>query len=417
MASLTERLRQAWNVFTNQEEYNNYPGKYTYGQISSVRPDRPRLTRGNDKSIINAIYNRLAVDVSQLTFKHVRMNEENVYTEDINSGLNYCLTSSPNLDQTPSELIHDAVLKLFDDGCVALIPTDTSANPNFTNSYDIKTLRAARIKEWMPDRVKLDVYNEHTGKHEQIIAMKKNVAIIENPFYTVMNEPNSILKRLIHKLNLLDAIDEQSSAGKLDLIIQLPYVIKGEARKKQAEERRKDIEMQLAGSKYGIAYTDGTEHITQLNRSLDNNIMKQVEYLTNMLYGQLGITQKILDGTANEQELTNYEQNCLIVIATPFIEEMNRKFLSMTARSQGQATMFFKDPFKLIPISKLADLADKFTRNEIMSPNEMRQKVGLKPSKDPKADELRNRNINADKEATFANVGGEKETPAQDPNS
>lgn len=414
MASLTERLKKAWNVFSNSEE-EEYRPYNSWSQVSSVRPDRPRLTRGNERSIINAIYNRLAVDVSQLTFKHVRVNEENVYTEDIDSGLNYCLTCSPNLDQTPTELIHDLVLKMFDEGCVALVPTNTTADPRFTDSYDITSLRAGRVKEWMPDRVKIDLYNEQTGHHQEVYCFKKNVAIIENPFYTVMNEPNSVLKRLINKLNQLDAIDEQSSAGKLDMIIQLPYVIKGEARKQQAENRRKDIEMQLAGSKYGIAYTDGTEHITQLNRSLDNNIMKQVEYLTNMLYGQLGITQKILDGTANEQELVNYEQNCLVVIATPIIEELNRKFLSKTARSQGQSVLYLKDPFKLIPISKLADLADKFTRNEIMSPNEMRQKVGLKPSGDPKANELRNRNINAKNGDSFANVGGDGQQSAQEP--
>lgn len=408
MASIGERFRSAWNVFTNTDQYifdSKYSkDQYPYATVSSTRPDRVRMTRGNERSIITSVYNRIAIDISQLVIKHVRVNEEGAYLEDVHSKLNDCLTFSANLDQTGKAFFQDAVLTMFDEGVVALVPVDTTINPNITDSYDICSIRTGRIVEWRPDSVRVSVYDEKAGSKKEVIVPKRMVAIIENPFYSIMNEPNSTLQRLIKKLNLLDVIDEQSGAGKLDLIIQLPYVIKTEARKQQAENRRKDIEMQLAGSKYGIAYTDGTEHITQLNRPVENNLLKQVEYLTNMLYSQLGITQALLDGSADEQQLVNYEQNVLVPIITPFIDEMKRKFLTKTGISQGQTIMYFKDPFKLIPISKLADLADKFTRNEIMSPNEMRQKVGLKPSKDPQADELRNRNINQEKGANSAKV-------------
>lgn len=411
MASLGERFKSAWNVFTNADEYifnRNYAPRDYYSQVSSFRPDRVRLTRGNERSIVTSVYNRIAIDISQIAIKHVRLNEEGGFIEEINSGLNECLNLSANLDQTGKAFIQDAVLTLFDEGSVALVPTDTSLNPNNTDSYDILSIRVGKIVEWMPSHVKVKVYNEVKGIKQEVVVPKRSVAIIENPFYSIMNEPNSTLQRLIRKLNLLDVIDEQSGSGKLDLIIQLPYVIKTEARKQQAENRRKDIEMQLAGSKYGIAYTDGTEHITQLNRPVENNLLKQVEYLTDMLYSQVGVTQDILNGSADEQSLVNYEQNVLVPLITPFVDEMKRKFLTKTARTQGQSIMYFKDPFKLIPISKLADLADKFTRNEIMSPNEMRQKVGLKPSKDPQADELRNRNINSEKGANFAKSQSDK---------
>lgn len=389
--NLGSRLRRAWNAFTNRSPTSNYhyigPGNY-------YRPDRVRMTRGNERSIITAVYNRIALDVSNVTIQHVKLDDNGRFSEVINSGLNECLNLAANADQTGRDFIQDVVMSMMDEGCVALVPVDTIENPEVTGSYDIETIRTGKILEWYPANIKVSVYNERTGKKEDIVVSKSTVAIIENPFYSIMNEPNSTLQRLIRKLNLLDSIDEQSGSGKLDLIIQLPYVIKSEARKKQAEDRRKDIEMQLSGSKYGIAYTDGSEHITQLNRPVENNLMKQVEYLTSMLYSQLGITQTILDGTADEKTMLNYNSRVVEPIVSAIVNAMKWKFLTKNARSEKQSIMFFKDPFKLVTIGDLAEAGDKMTRNEIMTSNEFRQVVGLKPSKDPRADELRNKNLN-----------------------
>lgn len=389
--NLGSRLRRAWNAFTNRSPTSDHryigPGNY-------YRPDRVRMTRGNERSIITAVYNRIALDVSNVTIQHVKLDDNGRFSEVINSGLNECLNLAANADQTGRDFIQDVVMSMMDEGCVALVPVDTIENPKIMDSYDIKTIRTGKILEWYPTSIKVNVYNERTGKKEDIVVPKSTVAIIENPFYSIMNEPNSTLQRLIRKLNLLDSIDEQSGSGKLDLIIQLPYVIKSEARKKQAEDRRKDIEMQLSGSKYGIAYTDGSEHITQLNRPVENNLMKQVEYLTSMLYSQLGITQTILDGTADEKTMLNYNSRVVEPIVSAIVNAMKWKFLTKTARSEKQSIMFFKDPFKLVTIGDLAEAGDKMTRNEIMTSNEFRQVVGLKPSKDPRADELRNKNLN-----------------------
>ena len=403
--SFTERLKHAWNAFMNRD-----PPPYTpvnYGYTSTFRPDRPRFTRGNERSIITSVYNRIAMDCAAITVQHVRLDENNRYISTIDSGLNNCLTVEANKDQTGRAFIQDAVMSMFDEGCVALVPVDTTINPVKTGSYDIQSMRTGRITQWYPNYVRVLVYNEQKGLREEVILPKAIVSIVENPLYSIMNEPNSTLQRLIRKLNLLDVIDEQSGAGKLDLIIQLPYIIKTEARKQQAEARRKDIEMQLANSKYGIAYTDGTEHITQLNRSVDNNLMKQIEYLTDMLYSQLGITKEILDGTANEQQMLNYYNRTIEPIMSALTDEMKRKFLTKTARTQGQSIVFFRDPFKLVPVNQMAEIADKFTRNEIMSSNEIRQIVGMKPVDDAKADELRNKNLNASEGQTFANTGEE----------
>ena len=389
--NLGSRLRRAWNVFTNRSPTSDYRN---IGPANYYRPDRVRMTRGNERSIITAIYNRIALDVSNISIQHVKLDDNGRFSEVIDSGLNECLNLAANADQTGREFIQDAVMSMMDEGCVALVPVDTTRNPEVTGSYDINTMRTGKIIEWYPDRIKVSVYNERAGKREDIVVPKSTVAIIENPFYSIMNEPNSTLQRLIRKLNLLDSIDEQSGSGKLDLIIQLPYVIKSEARKKQAENRRKDIEMQLSGSKYGIAYTDGTEHITQLNRPVENNLMKQVEYLTSMLYSQLGMTQSILDGTADEKTMLNYNSRIVEPILSALVNGMKWKFLTKTARSQKQSIMFFNNPFKLVPVDKIAEIGDKMTRNEIMSSNELRQVVGLKPSKDPRADELRNKNLN-----------------------
>lgn len=389
--NLGSRLRRAWNAFTNRSPTSDYRN---IGPANYYRPDRVRMTRGNERSIITAIYNRIALDVSNISIQHVKLDENGRFSEVMDSGLNECLNLAANADQTGREFIQDAVMSMMDEGCVALVPVDTTRNPEVTGSYDINTMRTGKIIEWYPDRIKVSVYNERAGKREDIIVPKSTVAIIENPFYSIMNEPNSTLQRLIRKLNLLDSIDEQSGSGKLDLIIQLPYVIKSEARKKQAEDRRKDIEMQLSGSKYGIAYTDGTEHITQLNRPVENNLMKQVEYLTSMLYSQLGMTQSILDGTADEKTMLNYNSRIVEPILSALVNGMKWKFLTKTARSQKQSIMFFNNPFKLVPVDKIAEIGDKMTRNEIMSSNELRQVVGLKPSKDPRADELRNKNLN-----------------------
>ena len=388
--TFSSRLKHAWNAFFNRDPT---PVKWNEGSVYSYRPDRPRLTKGNERSIVNAIYNRIALDVAALNIKHCKLDENDRYSHDMNSKLNRCLTLEANLDQTGRAFIQDVVMSMFDEGCVAIIPVDTESNPTVSDSYDILSMRTGKILEWRPTTIKVRVYNERTGQKEDIVVPKKMAAIVENPLYSVINEPNSTMQRLIRKLNLLDTIDEQSGSGKLDLIIQLPYIIKTDARRKQAEERRKDIEMQLAGSKYGIAYTDGTERITQLNRPVENNLMKQIEFLTSMLYGQLGITQSILDGTADEKTMLNYINRSIEPIISAIVDEMKRKFLTKTAISQKQTIKFFSDPFKLVPVNNIADIADKFTRNEIMSSNEVRDKIGLKPSDDPKADKLLNKNI------------------------
>ena len=389
--TLGSRLKHAWNAFFNKDPTPT--NNWERGSVYTYRPDRPRLTRGNERSIVTAVYNRIALDVSALIMKHCRLDENGRYSEDVDSKLNRCLTVEANIDQTSRAFKQDIVMSMLDEGCVAVIPVDTTFNPKVTGSYDISTMRTGKILEWRPTSIKVRVYNEQTGEKEDIVMPKSVTAIIENPLYAVINEPNSTMQRLIRKLNLLDAIDEQSGAGKLDLIIQLPYIIKTDARRKQAEERRKDIEMQLSGSKYGIAYTDGTERVTQLNRPIENNLMKQIEYLTSMLFSQLGITQSILDGSADEKTMLNYNNRTVEPIASAIVDEMKRKFLTKTAISQNQTIMFFMDPFKLVPVSNLADIADKFTRNEILSSNEVRQIIGMKPSADPKADELINKNI------------------------
>lgn len=389
--SFRSRLKHAWNVFTNKNPTSYYRDS---GSIYSYRPDRPRLTRGNERSIVTSVYNRIALDVSAIDIRHVRLDDNNRYLEEIKSGLNHCLDLEANIDQTSRAFIQDVVISMFDEGCVAIVPVETTFNPEVTGSYDILSMRTGKILEWKPKHVKVRVYNEQTGLKEDIFVPKSMVAIIENPLYAVINEPNSTMQRLIRKLNLLDAVDEQSSAGKLDLIIQLPYVIKSEAKRQQAEQRRRDIEEQLAGSKYGIAYADGTERIVQLNRSVENNLMKQIEYLTSMLYSQLGITTSILDGTADEKTMLNYNNRTIEPILSAIVDEMKRKFLTKTARSQRQSIEFFRDPFRLVPVNDLAEIADKFTRNEIMTSNEIRQIVGMKPSDDPNADELRNKNLN-----------------------
>ena len=407
---LLEKLKNAWNAFRQVEEPTyRAPTYINYGYSSSSRPDRMYFTRGNDRSIITAVYTRMAVDVAMLDFKHVRTDEENRYLEDVDSGLNRCLTLEANKDQTARAFIQDAMQSLFDEGCIALVPIDTDKNPDDTSSYDILSMRVGRITQWMPDHVRVEVYNDRKGFKQEIVMPKADVAIIENPLYSIMNAPNSTLQRLIRKLNLLDAIDEQSGSGKLDLIIQLPYIIKTDARRQQADKRRKDIEEQLNGSKYGIAYTDGTEKITQLNRPVDNNLLNQITYLTSMLYSQLGIDETILNGTADPKTMLNYTNRTIKPLAICLVDEMKRKFLTSTARSQKQTIMYFSDPFALVPVDQLAELADKFTRNEIISPNEFRQKIGLKPAQDPAADELRNRNINAGEGEQFANTGEDQE--------
>ena len=388
--SFGSRLKHAWNAFFTRDPT---PVKLNEGYTYSYRPDRPRLTKGNERSIVNAIYNRIAIDVSALNIKHCKLDENERYVQDMDSKLNRCLTLEANLDQTGRAFIQDVVMSMLDEGCVAIIPVDTDVNPNVSGAYDILTMRTGKILEWMPTKIKVRVYNEQTGLKEDIVVPKKMAAIVENPLYSVMNEPNSTMQRLIRKLNLLDSIDEQSGSGKLDLIIQLPYIIKTDARRQQAEQRRKDIEMQLAGSKYGIAYTDGTERITQLNRPVENNLMKQIEFLTSMLYSQLGITQSILDGTADEKTMLNYINRTIEPIVSAIVDEMKRKFLTKTAMTQRQSIEFFVDPFKLVPISNIADIADKFTRNEILSSNEIRGIIGMKPSSDPKADQLINPNM------------------------
>lgn len=393
--SLGSRLRHAWNAFRNRDPTVNYEdGGASYYR----RPDRIHLTRGNERSLVTSVYNRIALDVAAIGIKHCKIDENGRYLYDMKSELNNCLNLSANQDQTGRAFIQDVVMSMLDEGCVAIVPTDTTLNPKETQSYDILSMRTGKIIQWRPQQVQIRLYNESTGKKEEIWLPKKSVAIVENPLYAVINEPNSTMQRLMRKLSLLDVTDEQTASGKLDLIIQLPYVIKTDARRQQAENRRKDIEMQLAGSKYGIAYTDGTERITQLNRSVENNLMKQVEYLTNLLYSQLGVTQAVLEGTADEQAMLNYYSRTIEPIVSAIVDEMRRKFLSKTARTQLQTITFFRDPFKLVPINNIADIADKFTRNEILTSNELRQIIGMKPSKDPKADELRNSNISQSKD-------------------
>lgn len=396
------RLKRAWNAFLNRDPPIRF-SSYYYGGYS-YRPYYQRLGGATDRTVVSAIYNRIAVDASSITIQHVRLDENGRFNETIDSGLNSCLNLSANIDQTGRSFVEDIVLTMLDEGVVAVVPVDTDADPKLTDSYEILTMRVGKITEWFPDSVRVKLYNDRNGEKEEIMVLKKNAAIIENPFYSVMNEPNGTMRRLIQKLNLLDSVDEQSSSGKLDLIIQLPYVIKNEARRAQAEERRRQIEDQLSGSKYGIAYTDGTEKITQLNRSLENNLLKQIEYLTALAYSQLGITQEIMNGTADEAAMTNYYSRMIEPIVSAIVDEFKRKFLTKTARSQRQSIMFYRDPFKLVPIGTVAEMADKFTRNEIMSSNEFRQVIGLKPSKDPRADELRNKNLNesADQEKTMA---------------
>ena len=388
--SIGERIKHAWNVLRNKDpttEFRNIGTSYAF------RPDRPRFSRGNERSIVTSVYNRIALDVSAIDIRHVKTDDNGRYLRDINSGLNNCLTLEANRDQTGRAFVQDIVMSLLDEGCVALVPIDTTDNPSFTSSYDILSMRTGKILDWYPAHVKVRVYNDRTGEKEDVVVLKRTVGIVENPLYAVVNEPNSTLQRLLRKLVLMDAVDEQTGSGKLDLIIQLPYAIKTTARKEQANERRKDIEEQLAGSKYGIAYTDATEHITQLNRPLENNLMKQIEYLTSMLYSQLGITQSILDGTADETTMLNYYTRTIQPILSAITDEIKRKFLTKTARSQGQSIMSFHNPFKLVPVNDIAEIADKFTRNEIMTSNEIRQVVGMKPSNDPKADQLVNSNI------------------------
>lgn len=393
MANILKRLIHSWNAFINLDKHEPFESVASYG----TRPDRSRLRFANERSIVSSIYNRIAIDVADLTVKHVRLDDQGRFSEEIKSGLNECLNLEANIDQAARHFRQDCVMTLFDEGVIAIVPVDTTLSPNLTGSFDIKTMRVGKIVRWSPERVRVSVYNEKVGMREEVTLPKRTTAVVENPLYAVMNEQNSTLQRLIRKLNLLDAVDEQSSSGKLDLIIQLPYVIKSESRRAQAEQRRKDIEFQLKGSQYGIAYTDGTEKVVQLNRASENNLLKQVEYLTELLYSQLGITKEVMDGTATQPVMLNYYNRTIKPIMQAMVEAMNRAFLTKTARSQGQSVMYFYDPFSLLPVGELAEIADKFTRNEIMSSNEMRAVVGRPPVKDKKADQLRNSNMPNDK--------------------
>lgn len=392
--NIGSRLKHAWNAFLNRDP----PGSRYYGGGYSYRPDRMRFFRGSERTIINAIYNRIALDAASITINHVKLDENNRFDSIIDSGLNYCLNTEANADQAGRGLIQDIVMTFLEEGVAAVVPEKTNFDPRYSNSYEIYSMRVGVPVEWYPNHVRVRLFNELTGQKEEITFPKKMVALIENPFYAVMNAPNSTMQQLVRKLALLDVVDEQAGSGKLDMIIQLPYVIKSPARREQAEQRRADIEQQLSGSKYGIAYTDGTERIVQLNRSLENNILKSIEYLTNMVYSQLGVTQEILNGTADEKTMNNYMNRIIEPVISAIADEFKRKFLTKTARTQGQSIMFFRDPFRLAPVSMIAEMADKFTRNEIMTPNEFRQVIGMKPSKDPKSDQLANRNIaSADK--------------------
>lgn len=388
--NITARLRRAVNAFTNRDPTRGYQSN---GPGYSSRPDRPRLSRGNERSIITAIFNRISLDVASIGLKHCRLDHDGRYTGDVDSELNNCLTLEANIDQTARSFIQDIVMSALDEGGVAIVPVYTTADPMLTDSYDILSLRTGKILEWYPEKVLVQVYNERTGEKEDILLSKRQVGILENPLYAVINEQNSTFKRLSRKLSLLDVTDERTASGKLDLIIQLPYAIKSQARRDQAEIRRRDIEKQLTGSKYGVAYTDATEKVVQLNRSLENNLMNQIEYLQDLLYSQLGITQEVLNGTADEKTMLNYNNRTVEPFIAAIADEMKRKFLSKTARTQGQSIMYFREPFKLVPVGSVAEIADKFTRNEIMTANEIRQAIGMKPSDDPKADELRNSNI------------------------
>lgn len=387
--NIGSRLKHAWNAFLNRDP----PGSRYYGGGYSYRPDRMRFSRGSERTIINAIYNRIALDAASITINHVKLDENNRFDSIIDSGLNYCLNTEANADQTGRGLIQDIVMTFLEEGVAAVVPEKTNFDPRYSNSYEIYSMRVGVPVEWYPNHVRVRLFNELTGQKEEITFPKKMVALIENPFYAVMNAPNSTMQQLVRKLALLDVVDEQAGSGKLDMIIQLPYVIKSQARRDQAEQRRAEIEKQLSGSKYGIAYTDGTERIVQLNRSLENNILKSIEYLTNMVYSQLGVTQEILNGTADEKTMNNYMNRIIEPVISAIADEFKRKFLTKTARTQGQSIMFFRDPFRLAPVSMIAEMADKFTRNEIMTPNEFRQVIGMKPSKDPKSDRLANRNI------------------------
>ena len=404
---LGDRLKHAWNAFTGRDP-TRYAQPY-YGPSSYYRNDWLRRSRGSERSIVGSIINRISMDVASTTVTHAQLDQNGRFLNDVSSGLNECLHVSANIDQTGRAFVQDAVYSLLDEGSIAIVPVDTSFRPNDGNVFDIQSMRVGKIVEWFPKHVKANIYNENTGKREDIILPKNMCAIVENPLYATMNEPNSTLQRLIRKLSMLDAIDEQSSSGKLDLIIQLPYVIKGKTREEQAEERRKKIEMQLAGSKYGIAYIDGTEKITQLNRAVENNLLNQIQYLTSMLYSQLGMPSSVFEGTADDATMLNYYNRTVEPILSAITDEMKRKFLTKTARTKGQSIVFFRDPFKLVPVSQMADIADKFTRNEVLSSNEVRQIIGYKPSSDPKADELRNKNINVGDEQTFASTNDVEE--------
>lgn len=389
--SIGSRLKHAWNAFIT----NRDPTRYiqSLGPGFSSRPDRPRLSRGNERTIVTSIYNRIALDVAGISIKHCRLDDNGRYVSEVNSGLNNCLNLEANIDQTGRAFIQDVVLSMFDEGCVAIVPVDTTLNPKDTNSYDIQTMRTGKIVEWYKHDIKVQIYNDKIGEKQEIILPKNQVAIVENPLYAVINEPNATMQRLIKKLRLLDVSDERTLSGKLDLIIQLPYSTRTDVKKEQAERRREALESQLVDSKYGIAYADATEKIVQLNRSVENNLMSQIEYLTNQLYSQLGLTQSVMDGTADEKTMLNYNNRTIETIIAAIVDEMKRKFLTKTARTKGQSIMYFKDPFKLVPVNDIAEIADKFTRNEIMTSNEIRQIVGMKPSSDPKADELVNSNI------------------------
>ena len=403
--TLMDRLKNSWNAFRNRDPtiFYNEPGmSYTY------RPDRVRFSRGNERSIVTSVYNKIAMDVASVDIRHCRIDKNGRYTEDIDSDFNRCLTLEANIDQSHRAFRQDIVMSMFDEGAVAIVPIEAKGDPTLSTSFDIRSMRVGKIVEWFPRSVKVEVYNDRTGKKENIIMPKKSVAIVENPLYSVINEPNSTMKRLIRKLNILDAIDEQSGSGKLDLIIQLPYAVKGELKEQQANKRRDSIIDQLKGP-YGIAYIDGTEKVTQLNRPVENNLMKQIEYLTNLLYSQIGITPSVMDGTADEKTMLNYNNRTVEPIVSAIVDAMKRSFISRTAMTQGQTIMAFRDPFKLVPINNIAEIADKFTRNEILTSNEVRQIIGFKPSSDPKADKLINSNIAQPKEE--ANLGDE--TPTQ----
>ena len=406
--NLGSRLKHAWNAFLNRDpppNFGGYAGGYSY------RPDRVRLTRGNERTFVTSVYNRISMDCSAITIQPIRLDDNGRFDSVIDSGLNSCLNLEANIDQTGRGLVQDIVMSMLDEGVVAVVPVEADYDPSKSSGYKIYSMRVGKVLEWYPEHVRVRLYNDRTGQKEELVLPKKTVALIENPFYTIMNEPNSTMQRLIRKLSLLDVVDEQAGAGKLDLIIQLPYVVKSEARREQANKRRREIEEQLRDSKYGIAWTDGTERMTQLNRSLENNLLKQIEYLTNMFYSQLGITLEIMNGTADEAAMTNYYNRIVEPIISAIVDEMKRKFLTKTARSQGQSILFFRDPFKLAPIGTVAEMADKFTRNEIMSSNEFRQVIGLKPSKDPRADELSNKNLNqSPEEAQNTAMAGGKET-------